>query len=242
MNKLNPQPAKKVIRRFRKIGYRKVHQRGSHLSMKNPDTGRIIVIPVHGKDIPIGTLRNIVVNPIISHPDIDYKRAAHTNNDIDAYIKDKKLKEFSGYFSKTEIIEHVLKNKVSRDDGIQTKGTNFIWFALFGFCTAHFFIKFYNHNQPPPTTIIYDKKSMDPELISGLHLFQEKQLNDFQKKFTGYDIDITLNEGDKRLSGIKVADKIVRSAHNNLKNCPIDLTEYFEMCVLERPKVFNYKM
>jgi predicted RNA binding protein YcfA (HicA-like mRNA interferase family) len=53
--------AKRVIRKLEKAGFRKTHQRGSHVSLKNPKNGRVAVVPLHGKDIPIGTLRNIVI-------------------------------------------------------------------------------------------------------------------------------------------------------------------------------------
>lgn len=54
--------ARRVIRKLEKAGFRRTHQRGSHVSLENPKTGRIAVVPLHGKDIPIGTLRNIVIH------------------------------------------------------------------------------------------------------------------------------------------------------------------------------------
>jgi len=54
--------ARRVIRKLEKAGFRKVHQRGSHVSLKNPKTGRVAVVALHGKDIPIGTLKNIVIH------------------------------------------------------------------------------------------------------------------------------------------------------------------------------------
>lgn len=60
--RLRPLPAKRVIRKLKKAGFYELHQRGSHLSLKNPKTGKIVVVPVHGKDIPIGTLQEIVVH------------------------------------------------------------------------------------------------------------------------------------------------------------------------------------
>lgn len=58
--RLRPLPAKKVIRKLKKAGFYERHQRGSHLSLKNPKTGKIVVVPIHGKDIPLGTLKEIV--------------------------------------------------------------------------------------------------------------------------------------------------------------------------------------
>jgi predicted RNA binding protein YcfA (HicA-like mRNA interferase family) len=60
--RLRPLPAKNVIRKLKKAGFCERHQRGSHLSLKNPRTGKIAIVPMHGKDIPIGTLHEIVVH------------------------------------------------------------------------------------------------------------------------------------------------------------------------------------
>ncbi len=55
-------PARKVIQKLKKVGFLETHQRGSHLYLKNIDGSRIVTVPIHGsKDIPIGTLYNIVV-------------------------------------------------------------------------------------------------------------------------------------------------------------------------------------
>ncbi len=53
--------ARRVIKKLEKAGFRKTHQRGSHVSLKDTKTGRIVVVPLHGIDIPIGSLRNIVI-------------------------------------------------------------------------------------------------------------------------------------------------------------------------------------
>lgn len=61
MPKLNPLPAKKVIKKLESAGFVRTHQRGSHIYLKNAD--KIVTVPLHGgnKDMPIGTLHNIVV-------------------------------------------------------------------------------------------------------------------------------------------------------------------------------------
>ena len=61
MPKLNPLSAKKVIKKLESAGFVKTHQRGSHVYLKNAD--KIVTVPLHGgnKDVPIGTLHNIVV-------------------------------------------------------------------------------------------------------------------------------------------------------------------------------------
>ena len=60
MGKLNSLPARKVIQKLKKAGFLETHQRGSHLYLENGD--KIVTVPIHGsKDIPIGTLYNIVI-------------------------------------------------------------------------------------------------------------------------------------------------------------------------------------
>ena len=62
MPKLNRLSAKKVIQKLHKAGFIETHQRGSHLYLKNNNGTKIVTVPTHGsKNIPIGTLYNIVV-------------------------------------------------------------------------------------------------------------------------------------------------------------------------------------
>lgn len=62
MPKLNRLSSKKVIQKLKKIGFLETHQRGSHLYFKSKDGTKIVTVPSHGsKDIPVGTLYNIVV-------------------------------------------------------------------------------------------------------------------------------------------------------------------------------------
>lgn len=70
MGKLNRLSAKKVIQKLKKAGFSQTHQRGSYLYFKNEDGTKIITVPIHGsKDIPIGTLYNIVVKQAGLSPD-----------------------------------------------------------------------------------------------------------------------------------------------------------------------------
>ncbi|MFA6213827.1 MAG: type II toxin-antitoxin system HicA family toxin [Candidatus Micrarchaeia archaeon] len=57
--KLRPIPVKKAIALLKKLGYNEVRQRGSHLIMQN-GKGRIIVVPIHTKEIGVGLLRAII--------------------------------------------------------------------------------------------------------------------------------------------------------------------------------------
>ena len=62
MGKISRLPARKVLQKLKKAGFNETHQRGSHVYLKSKDGTKIVTIPVHGsKDIPIGTLYNIVV-------------------------------------------------------------------------------------------------------------------------------------------------------------------------------------
>ncbi len=62
MGKLGRLPARKVIQKLKKVGFVETHQRGSHVYLKNKERAKIVTVPVHGsKDIPIGTLYNIVI-------------------------------------------------------------------------------------------------------------------------------------------------------------------------------------
>lgn len=59
--RLVPTTAKKLLRKLKKAGFIKLHQKGSHLALKNPRSGRIAVVPMHSGDMPAGTLHSIVV-------------------------------------------------------------------------------------------------------------------------------------------------------------------------------------
>ena len=53
--------AKKALKKLKKAGFTEHHQKGSHLILKHSD-GRLVVLPIHSKDIPRGTLYNIIVH------------------------------------------------------------------------------------------------------------------------------------------------------------------------------------
>ncbi|MFA5831527.1 MAG: type II toxin-antitoxin system HicA family toxin [Candidatus Paceibacterota bacterium] len=60
MGKLPHLSSKKVLQKLKAAGFIETHQRGSHLYLKNAE--KIVTLPVHGtKDIPAGTLYNIIV-------------------------------------------------------------------------------------------------------------------------------------------------------------------------------------
>lgn len=63
MPRLKPINARKLIKKLKVVGFVETHQRGSHLYLTNKAKSRVVTVPIHGaKDIPIGTLHNIVIN------------------------------------------------------------------------------------------------------------------------------------------------------------------------------------
>ena len=50
MTKLVPISGKKICKLVEKLGFGKIHQKGSHIRYKHAD-GRITVIPVHGNEL-----------------------------------------------------------------------------------------------------------------------------------------------------------------------------------------------
>lgn len=51
---------KKLIGALHRIGFRIDHQKGSHVVLRHIVDRRIAVIPMHGGDIPKGTLKGIL--------------------------------------------------------------------------------------------------------------------------------------------------------------------------------------
>jgi len=61
MGKLKPISSKQVLKKLKRAGFIEIHQRGSHLTLKNEQRNKFVTVPVHNRDIPIGTLYNIIV-------------------------------------------------------------------------------------------------------------------------------------------------------------------------------------
>lgn len=62
MAKLVRLSGQKVIQKLKRAGFSVIHIRGSHHYLKSEDGARIATVPMHGsKDIPVGTLHNIVI-------------------------------------------------------------------------------------------------------------------------------------------------------------------------------------
>jgi predicted RNA binding protein YcfA (HicA-like mRNA interferase family) len=53
-----PPSGKEVVKKLKKLGWRVVQQRGSHVKLKRDE--QIVVIPVHGnQDLGVGLLKSI---------------------------------------------------------------------------------------------------------------------------------------------------------------------------------------
>ncbi len=61
MTKLIPLTPKKVLKKLKQAGFEEIHQRGSHLTLRGVGNSKFVTVPMHGKDIPAGTLYNIIV-------------------------------------------------------------------------------------------------------------------------------------------------------------------------------------
>lgn len=58
--------SKKVVKAIIKMGFKVLHQSGTHVIMKGEINGvsKTITIPIHKKEIPVGTLTDIINNQL----------------------------------------------------------------------------------------------------------------------------------------------------------------------------------
>ena len=59
MTKLPIISGRKAVKIFKKLGYEVIHQRGSHIKLRNWNTGNTLIIPDH-KELDRGTLKGII--------------------------------------------------------------------------------------------------------------------------------------------------------------------------------------
>ena len=52
--------ARATVRLLKQHGFVEHHQKGSHLVLMHPDSNRIVVVPMHARDVPRGTLLSIL--------------------------------------------------------------------------------------------------------------------------------------------------------------------------------------
>ncbi len=71
MPKLSPIRGRELIAILKKLGFEKVHQKGSHVRMRHPD-GRRTTIPIHsGEKIGVGLLGKILRDVQISRNEFE---------------------------------------------------------------------------------------------------------------------------------------------------------------------------
>ena len=72
MSQMPVLPGAKVVKALERAGFAVVRVSGSHHVMKHPD-GRAVPVPVHaGRDMPKGTLRNILA--IVGLTEDDFRK------------------------------------------------------------------------------------------------------------------------------------------------------------------------
>jgi predicted RNA binding protein YcfA (HicA-like mRNA interferase family) len=70
--KIRPFNAKKLEQLLSRHGFELLSQKGSHKKWRNSQTGRQVIVPFHGgRDLPIGTLRNILT--VAEIPDSEWR-------------------------------------------------------------------------------------------------------------------------------------------------------------------------
>jgi predicted RNA binding protein YcfA (HicA-like mRNA interferase family) len=62
-DRILPMKATEVEKLLERYGFQLVSQKGSHRKWRNIERQLQVIVPMHkGRDLPIGTLRNILVN------------------------------------------------------------------------------------------------------------------------------------------------------------------------------------
>lgn len=49
-----PMSPKEMVKLLKQNGFGEVSQNGSHVKLKNPETGRTVIVPYHSKDLKKG--------------------------------------------------------------------------------------------------------------------------------------------------------------------------------------------
>ncbi len=49
-----PMTSQEMIKYLKKNGFQVIGQNGSHVKLKNPETGRTVIVPYHSKDLKKG--------------------------------------------------------------------------------------------------------------------------------------------------------------------------------------------
>ncbi|OGR83439.1 MAG: hypothetical protein A2901_05345 [Elusimicrobia bacterium RIFCSPLOWO2_01_FULL_54_10] len=62
MSKPRSMTPRKLLRLLVGAGFVVQRQKGSHTILKHPESGRYVVVPMHPRDLPKGTLHDILKN------------------------------------------------------------------------------------------------------------------------------------------------------------------------------------
>lgn len=69
--RLSRMTAREVEALLRRYGFQLVSQKGSHRKWRNARSGRQVIVPEHrGRQLPLGTMREILINAEI--PDVEW--------------------------------------------------------------------------------------------------------------------------------------------------------------------------
>ena len=49
-----PMSSKEMLKLLKENGFEEVSQNGSHVKLKNPETGKTVIVPYHSKDLKKG--------------------------------------------------------------------------------------------------------------------------------------------------------------------------------------------
>ena len=55
-----PMTPKEMIKLLKKNGFEESGQNGSHIKLKNPETGKTVIVPYHAKDLKKGLEQEIL--------------------------------------------------------------------------------------------------------------------------------------------------------------------------------------
>ena len=55
-----PITPKEIVKILKKNGFIEVSQKGSHLKLKDEKSGKTVIVPMHSKELPLGTEQAIL--------------------------------------------------------------------------------------------------------------------------------------------------------------------------------------
>ena len=55
-----PMSSKEMLKLLKENGFEVISQNGSHVKLKNPETGKTVIVPYHSKDLKKGLEKSIL--------------------------------------------------------------------------------------------------------------------------------------------------------------------------------------